>query len=112
MKKTTFALFFGNRGFFPGEVIAEARAQLALACEKNGYGYIIMDEKTDTLLITGPNMSGKSTYMRQLAITIILAQMGSFVPASECSIPLFEKLLPRHMKIAYDINQYFIDFPL
>ena len=44
MKKITFALFFGNRGFFPGEVIAEARNKLTLACEKNGYGYIIMDE--------------------------------------------------------------------
>jgi len=56
---------------------------------------IIMDEKTDTLLITGPNMSGKSTYMRQLAITIILAQMGSFVPASECSIPIFDNIFTR-----------------
>ena len=56
---------------------------------------IIMDEKTDTLLITGPNMSGKSTYMRQLAITIILAQMGSFVPARECSIPIFDNIFTR-----------------
>lgn len=45
MKKTTFALFFGNRGFFPGEVIKEARERLALACQKNGYDYIMMDEK-------------------------------------------------------------------
>lgn len=44
MKKTTFALFFGNRGFFPGEVVAQAREALVEACEKNGYGYIIMDE--------------------------------------------------------------------
>lgn len=44
MKKITFALFFGNRGFFPGEVIAESRARLSAACEKNGYGYLIMDE--------------------------------------------------------------------
>ena len=56
---------------------------------------IIMDEKTNTLLITGPNMSGKSTYMRQLAITIILAQMGSFVPASECTLPIFDKIFTR-----------------
>ncbi len=45
MKKITFALFFGNRGFFPGEVIAEARNKLAFACEKNGYDYLIMDEE-------------------------------------------------------------------
>ena len=44
MKKTTFALYFGNRGFFPGEVIASARKEMVSACEKNGYGYIIMDE--------------------------------------------------------------------
>ena len=56
---------------------------------------IIMDENTHTLLITGPNMSGKSTYMRQLAITIILAQMGSFVPASSCTIPIFDKIFTR-----------------
>ena len=56
---------------------------------------IIMDKDTDTLLITGPNMSGKSTYMRQLAITIILAQMGSFVPASFCELPIFDKIFTR-----------------
>jgi DNA mismatch repair protein MutS len=56
---------------------------------------IIMDSSTSTLLITGPNMSGKSTYMRQLAITIILAQMGSFVPASEAQLPIFDKIFTR-----------------
>lgn len=44
MKKTTFALYFGNRGFFPGELIAGARREMVEACEKNGYGYLIMDE--------------------------------------------------------------------
>ncbi len=42
--KTTFALYFGNRGFFPGELVADARAAMIEACEKNGYGYIVMDE--------------------------------------------------------------------
>lgn len=56
---------------------------------------IIMDEDTSTLLITGPNMSGKSTYMRQLAITVILAQMGSFVPASSCEMPVFDRIFTR-----------------
>ena len=56
---------------------------------------IIMDEGTNTLLITGPNMSGKSTYMRQFAITIILAQMGSFVPASSATLPIFDSIFTR-----------------
>lgn len=42
--KTTFALYFGNRGFFPGELVADARKDMIAALEKNGYGYIIMDE--------------------------------------------------------------------
>ena len=45
MRKTTFALFFGNRGFFPGELIGEARESMCKALEKNGYDYILMDEK-------------------------------------------------------------------
>lgn len=56
---------------------------------------IIMDDKTDTLLITGPNMSGKSTYMRQLAITIIMAQIGSFVPCEYAELPIFDKIYTR-----------------
>lgn len=56
---------------------------------------IIMNEDIDTLLITGPNMSGKSTFMRQLAITIIMAQMGSFVPAESCLLPVFDHIFTR-----------------
>ena len=55
----------------------------------------IMDENTKTLLITGPNMSGKSTYMRQLAIIIIMAQIGSFVPAKEAKLPIIDKIFTR-----------------
>lgn len=56
---------------------------------------IIMDEKTNILLITGPNMAGKSTYMRQMAITVIMAQIGCFVPASKATLPLFDKIFTR-----------------
>lgn len=55
----------------------------------------MMDEETNTLLITGPNMSGKSTFMRQLAIIIIMAQMGSFVPARSAKLPIFDKIFTR-----------------
>ncbi len=51
--------------------------------------------ETDVLLITGPNMSGKSTFMRQLALTIIMAQMGCFVPAHKAVLPIFDQLFTR-----------------
>ncbi len=56
---------------------------------------IIMDEKTSILLITGPNMAGKSTYMRQLGIITIMAQIGCYVPAKEATLPLFDKIFTR-----------------
>ena len=62
-------------------------------------GYISNDCKVDKdnniLLITGPNMSGKSTYMRQLALIVILAQIGSFVPATSANLPIFDKIFTR-----------------
>ena len=56
---------------------------------------IKFDKNTNILLITGPNMAGKSTYMRQFAITVIMAQMGSFVPADEAFLPIFDKIFTR-----------------
>ena len=56
---------------------------------------IFMDEERDIQLITGPNMSGKSTYMRQLAIIVILAQIGSYVPAQKAELPIFDAIYTR-----------------
>lgn len=56
---------------------------------------VAMDEQTEILLITGPNMSGKSTYMRQLALMVIMAQMGCFVPADEAIMPIFDQIFTR-----------------
>ena len=56
---------------------------------------VVMDADTDIQLITGPNMSGKSTYMRQLAISVIMAQMGSYVPADQATLPIFDAIFTR-----------------
>ena len=56
---------------------------------------IVMDNNTNILLITGPNMAGKSTYMRQMAIITIMAQIGCFVPAKEAKIKVFDSIFTR-----------------
>ena len=77
--------------------IIDGRHPVVEVVSNNNYvkNDVIMDELTSTLLITGPNMSGKSTYMRELAIIIIMAQMGSFVPAAEADLPIFDSIYTR-----------------
>ena len=48
-----------------------------------------------TMIITGPNMAGKSTYLRQIALTVFMAQVGSFVPAKRARIPLCDRIFTR-----------------
>ena len=54
-----------------------------------------MNEQESILLITGPNMGGKSTYMRQTALIVIMAQIGCYVPAAEVRMPVFDKIFTR-----------------
>ncbi|HAD23382.1 MAG TPA: DNA mismatch repair protein MutS, partial [Kandleria vitulina] len=54
-----------------------------------------LDEKNRIMMITGPNMGGKSTYMRQVTLTVLMAQMGSFVPAREADLPIFDQIFTR-----------------
>ncbi len=56
---------------------------------------IQMADDTSVFLITGPNMSGKSTYMRQMALIAVMAQVGSFVPATEAALPIFDQIFTR-----------------
>lgn len=55
----------------------------------------IMQDEESVQLITGPNMGGKSTYMRQNALLVIMAQMGSFIPAKKAELPIFDRIFTR-----------------
>lgn len=54
-----------------------------------------MSEEEHIQLITGPNMGGKSTYMRQNALLVVMAQMGSFIPAKTAELPIFDRIFTR-----------------
>jgi DNA mismatch repair protein MutS len=55
----------------------------------------LLDDGCQVLILTGPNMSGKSTFLRQVALIALMAQAGSFVPAAEAELPLFDRIFTR-----------------
>jgi len=56
---------------------------------------VALDGESQVIIVTGPNMSGKSTILRQVALTVLLAQMGSFVPATEAVVGLTDRIFTR-----------------
>lgn len=56
---------------------------------------LLDDDKSRLIILTGPNMAGKSTFMRQIALCLIMAQAGSFVPAAHASLPLVDRIFTR-----------------
>ncbi len=99
-----FSISSMNNRFIKPELIEEKRIEVingrhpvveALLDEPYVENSLVMENDNSILLITGPNMSGKSTYMRQLAMIIILAQIGCFVPAESATLPIFDQIFTR-----------------
>ncbi len=76
--------------------IIESRHPVVEQFQKNKFiANNIELKRSECFLITGPNMAGKSTLMRQVALTVILAQMGSYVPASAATLPIYDAIFTR-----------------
>ena len=77
--------------FIPNDSLMEAEDEF----DDTGYAGAAGDHQTRILLLTGPNMAGKSTYLRQVALITLLAQIGSFVPARSARIGLVDRIFTR-----------------
>ncbi|WP_018755593.1 DNA mismatch repair protein MutS [Paenibacillus terrigena] len=83
-----------------GDLIVKAGRHPVVEAVMNGGTFIanntkLIRDQEQILLITGPNMAGKSTYMRQVALICIMAQMGCFVPAEHAEIPMIDRIFTR-----------------
>ena len=102
---TAFATLAKERGYCRPQILP-AGAELsitdgrhpvveALSQERFVPNDVQLDDKTRTMVITGPNMAGKSTFMRQVALIVLMAQIGCFVPARAAKIPVVDRIFTR-----------------
>lgn len=77
------------------EIIEGRHPIVEQMCENYIVNDCVMDEDNNTLLITGPNMAGKSTYMRQVVLIAIMAQIGCYVPATKAKLKVFDQIFTR-----------------
>ena len=100
----TFATIAVERDYVRPEVAADPDAPIRIeggrhpVVERTDPSFVPNDAdlpRGSIAVITGPNMSGKSTYMRSVALTVVLAQVGSFVPAQAASLPVVDRLFTR-----------------
>ncbi len=95
--------------------ITEGRHPVVEALSKERFvpNDTLMDEEENrSLIITGPNMAGKSTYMRQVALIAIMAHIGSFVPAKSAQIPLIDRVFTRvgaSDNLVYDQSTFMVE---
>lgn len=82
-----------------GSIIIRDSRHPVLECILNAGEFVANDislgEENSLIILTGPNMAGKSTYMRQIALLVLMAQMGSFIPSRQAEIGLVDRILTR-----------------
>jgi DNA mismatch repair protein MutS len=79
----------------PQVLLLSSRHPVVEQTQKNFIANDVQIKRGDSILLTGPNMAGKSTLMRQVAVSALMMQIGSFVPAREARLPIFTRILTR-----------------
>lgn len=100
---STFAFNAANNNYCRPEILDNGEMEILNSrhpvVEKLNRDFVpndcVMGDEKQFMLITGPNMGGKSTYLRQVALTVLMAQIGSFVPAESAKISLVDKIFTR-----------------
>ena len=96
-------------------ILVESRHPVVEAISKQRFvpnDCLLDNAENRTMIITGPNMAGKSTYMRQVALISIMAHIGSFVPAKKAQIPIIDKIFTRigaSDNLIYDQSTFMVE---